>query len=288
MEPRLIEKLDLMIKRSTGKNKMDNLIVIDGDEGHGKSTLAMQIANYYAEQTNRPFSIDNVFFDIEKLTEFATKTQDQIIVWDEAALAGLAGEWYRKEQQQLIKLLMVARKKRHFWIFNIPKFFKLNEYVLIDRAIALIHVYARNQTQLGRFVYINKSKKEWLWHKYRTSKKRGYKTHYSFRGSFTKNFVVDEEAYDKKKDEAILTVSDKNNPKAVVTDKNKEIVDRLVMSTELKRAQKAEIMNVSTKTVDRMKNRLLAQGYLLGQRQGDNYGTKGSIAQPTQNGVVTG
>lgn len=209
MDKMLISILDLMIDRMTGKRKMDNLIIIDGDEGYGKSTFSAQIGNYVAEKTGRDFSVKNFFFDINKMTDFATNNNEQVIIWDEAALAGLASEWYRKEQIKLIKLLMVCRKKRHFWIFNIPKFFKMNEYVVIDRAIGLVHVYARNEKELGRFVYYRKRRKSLLYDKWKKSHIRAYSKYTSFRGSFTSKFdgIIDEKTYDKMKDEAILSIN---------------------------------------------------------------------------------
>lgn len=218
MEKKLIQILDMMIDRMTGNRKMDNLLIIDGDEGYGKSTFSAQIGNYVAEKSGRKFSVKNFFFDVDKMTEHAIKTSDQVIIWDEAALAGLASEWQKKEQIKLIKLLMVARKKRHFWIFNIPKFFKMNEYIVVDRAIGLVHVYARNEKQLGRFVYFKKNRKAQLYDKWKKSHVRAYNKFRSFRGTFPSKFdgIIDEQTYDKMKDEAIMSIH------KVKVDKSKE------------------------------------------------------------------
>ena len=216
MDPALKGKMDLCIDRCT-KHKMDNLLIIDGDEGYGKSTLAVELAYYIAHQTKRPFTVDNVFFDIEKLIEFAKSTHDQIIVWDEAALGGLSTEWANKNQVELVKLLMVARKKRHFWIFNIPKFFKLNEYILVDRAIGLVHVYARKELEIGRFCYFKKKSKEQLFYDRLRTRQRFYNKHHDFHGTFPNKLkeLIDEEEYEKKKDEAIMSIGkdkEKENP----------------------------------------------------------------------------
>ncbi len=138
------------------------------------------------------------------------ETQDQIIVWDEAALAGLASEWQNKSQKRLIKLLMVARKRRHFWIFNIPKFFKLQEYMIVDRAIALIHVYAKDELELGRFVFFKRKAKEKLFYEWKKSKFRSYGKFKTFFGTFPKTFgiLIDEKAYDLKKDNAIMSIDE--------------------------------------------------------------------------------
>lgn len=209
MEPRLKEKLDLMIERCTGKRKMDNLLIVDGDEGYGKSTFATQVAYYFSHKTGRPFSVNNMFFNIDKLIDTAVSSKDQIFVWDEAALGGLSVQWQSKIQQKLVQLLMVARKKRHFFIFNIPKFFKLNEYILVDRAIAMVHVYARQEKELGRFVYYNKKSKEYLYYNFRKKRERAYKKFKTFRGTFPNVMgeLIDEDAYDRKKDRAIMSIA---------------------------------------------------------------------------------
>jgi len=204
IDDNLIAKLDLMVGRLD--KKLDNLVLIDGDEGHGKSNMECGIAKYISWKTGRPFNVSNVFFDLNEMMDFAIKTKEQIICWDEGALGGLASEWWRKNQIEFVKLLMIARKKRHFFIICIPKFFKLNEYLVVDRSIALIHVYARNETDLGRFVYYNKKAKENLFYNWRKTKMRNYKKNLTFRGSFLEYLpkVIDEEAYEKKKDFAIL------------------------------------------------------------------------------------
>lgn len=205
MERDLLYKLDLMISRSTNGNKLDNLIIVDGDEGYGKSNLAVGVGYYVAQTMGRSFSLKNVFFDSEELTKFAVDNDEQVIIWDEAALEGLAAEWRNKTQLRLIKLLMIARKKKHFWIFNIPKFFKLAEYIALDRSICLLHVYAKNEMKLGQWAYFNRKRKEKLYEDWRIRKKRNYKKHYMIKGIFKEviPIVLDEDEYDKKKDEAI-------------------------------------------------------------------------------------
>jgi len=226
MDNLLLTKLDLMIDRCSGKKKMDNLIIIDGDEGFGKSNLSTAVAYYVAHKTGRKFTEDNMYFDADKLREVAQSTSDQVLVWDESALSALSTEWYKKEQQNLIKLLMVARKKRHFYIFCIPKFFKLNEYLIVDRSIALLHVYARGGTQLGRFAYFSKKNKEKLYYTYKNKKIRAYGKLANFRGSFSAvlPLIIDEGKYEKKKDDAILTIG---KPKKKEVNKEKLVLCQL-------------------------------------------------------------
>ena len=121
---------------------------------------------------------------------------------------------------------MMARKKRHFFIFNITKFYKFNEYIIVDRPMALIHVYSRKNVESGRFIYIRKKHLENLWRDYRFSKKRSYKKYQSkkVKGTFPdilnikyKNNVLSEfdyGAYEKKKDKAIESIGKEKNKKS--------------------------------------------------------------------------
>jgi len=212
MDGRMVKILDLCCDRSSGKRKMDNLILVDGDEGYGKTNVALGCCYYVAWKLKRPFGMANVFFDVKKLTEFAKNTTDQVILWDEAALQGLASDWSTRSQKDLVKLMMVVRKKRHFFIFCIPKFFRLNEYLVLDRSIGLIHVYARHEKELGRFVYFNKKAKEKLYHAWRKTRQRNYRRAYTFHGSFviTEGKVIGEDEYDREKDKAISSVGEKD------------------------------------------------------------------------------
>ena len=212
----LIHKLDLMIERCT-KRKFDNLLIVEGDEGYGKTNMAALIAYYVSFKTGRQLSLDNVFFDAEEMVNFAKSTQDQIIWLYEAAIAGLASELQNKIQKKLIKMLMIARKKRHFYIICIPKFYKLNEYI-IGRSIGMVRVYAKNETVLGRFVYYNKSCIRNLYNLWRTKKRLEYHKYCIFHGTFANVLgkIMDEDAYDEKKDAAILkALTDEENNKSV-------------------------------------------------------------------------
>ena len=228
MEKKLIHKLDLMIARM--KHGKDNVLLIDGDEGDGKSNLAAACCYYFAYHTKRKLDLNNVFFDLDTLIDFAIKTKEQIIWWDEAALGGLAADWWRKNQKKFIKLLMVARKKKHFFVICIPKFFKLNEYLVIDRSIGLVHVYLRKGIKHGYFVYFNQKRKEHLWEDWKKSKWRNYKKHNNFRGTFglVLRRVINEEEYDKKKDIAILSIDKEDETKDLRTFKKELLKDIMV------------------------------------------------------------
>jgi len=219
MDKAFLGKLDLMIKRMSGSGTDDNVLPIDGDEGQGKTEMAVGMCYYVSYQTGRPYSVDNIFFDIDEAIKFATRTKDQIVHIDEGALGLLRTQWWNKTQQKFIQLVMVARKKRHFIIICIPKFHRLPQYLIEERAIGLVHVYSRKNLQKGRFCYYTKSAKDTLFQDWERKKIKNYKKYYVLRGSFVKAmekvFVQKElDEYERKKDEAILSIiKEKEKPK---------------------------------------------------------------------------
>jgi len=206
IDEKLREKLDLMVDRVV-KHHFDNLMIIDGKEGYGKSNIASAISYYMAWKSEREFSIKNVFFLIDDMINFAIKTEKQVIWWDEAALGGLALESYNKIQIKLLKLLYVARKKQHFYIFVIPKYFKLRE-AIIDRAICLVHTYSRDEITRGRFTYYKTASLERMYDLWKRKRDKGYKKYYNLRGTFSETLplIINEREYDKLKDKAILSI----------------------------------------------------------------------------------
>lgn len=205
MDENLLGKLRLCAKRCMRRD-MDSLMIVDGDEGLGKTTISCSCAYYVHHLTKMPFSTANVFFEVDDMIQFAAKTERQVIIWDEAALSALSSEWYNKSQLKLIKFLMVSRKKNHFYFFNIPKIFKLKDYLAIDRSLGLIHVYSPDELKRGSFAYYRKDPKERLYRDWMQRRFKSYKLKYDFRGSFVNALskVIDVEAYDKIKEDMIV------------------------------------------------------------------------------------
>ncbi len=264
LEANLVKKLDLMIERCGNQgSKKDTVLLCEGAEGEGKTTLSIAIAYYVAEQTGREFNVARVFFDVDKMIEFAQSTEKQIIIWDEPALQALSTDWASSAVKNLTRLLMMARKKQHFILINMTKFYKFNEYVVVDRPMALIHVYSRKNIQSGRFMYIRKKCLEPLWRDYRFRKVRSYKKYSSkaIRGTFPdilnpkyKNNVLsefDNDTYEKEKDAAIMEIGK-------VEKKDKKVewrIDRLIKFKQkfpkMTMKEYGEILGVSEATISR-------------------------------------
>lgn len=182
LEKRLVRKLDFMIARCEQDNpKRDAALIVEGAEGEGKTDSSLACAYYVKKKTGRTITL---FFSLTTLVEYA-KTHDRgNYIWDEPALDALKQDWYKKSNADLMRLLMTARKKRHFYFFNFTKFYKFSEYIVVDRSLGMIHMYSRNEIEPGRFVYVRKKHLEGLYLGWSRSKKRLYKKFSSFRGSF--------------------------------------------------------------------------------------------------------
>ena len=204
MEGFIIEKMDLAIKRVMDR-KLDAVFLIDGDEGFGKSSLSILLGYYAAYKTGREFNLNNVFFDPKEFIKFVNSTKQQVVIWDEAALGGLASNWQNKVQQMLIQTLMTCRFRRHIIIFNCPKFYRLNLYFVADRAAGLFHVYSDDGINAGRLAFYKKDVLENMMTYYSTKRRKPYKIFYNkwLRGHFIDAFklnIIDEDEYDTKKE----------------------------------------------------------------------------------------
>ncbi len=223
-------KMDLVVERVTIKNpKRDAVLLIEGNEGDGKSNMSVGLAYYFKEKTGRDVTI---FFRLKPLINFLKSTENQIAIWDEPSLDSLSTDSLNKLNKDLIRLLMTIRKRRHILFINITKFYKFNEYVVVDRPVCLIHCYSRNEIIPGRFFYIRKRALEHMFNAYKKSKERDYKKWASLMGSFPEvmeNYydqmginICDQDTgkiihntklsdYEAQKDKAIMSIGEETN-----------------------------------------------------------------------------
>ena len=245
--------MDLAIERYNYNR--DSLFICDGSEGDGKSTMTFGLAYYIAWKMGKTFNINNVFFDVEEMMKFASKNEGQIIIWDEACTMGMATSWQNRIQQKLIKVLMMTRKKKHFFFFNIPKFRKLNEYI-VDRSVGLIHVYSPDMIRQGSFVYFKKDQKDYLYEMQKERGKKTYKIGWSFRGKFSNpKDLIDEVEYDKRKDQAILDIFKDEKPAkdGMYKEKLDSLKINIARNGNFTMKDRAMLAGVTSKSVERWK-----------------------------------
>jgi len=264
----------------------DNILCIDGDEGQGKSNLAAGLCYYISYRMNRPYTPkENIFFDLDELIEKASSTKEQILHWDEGALGGMSTQWWMKNQQKFIQLIMVARKKKHFIVICIPRFYKLNEYILVDRSICLLHVYARRNIEKGRFCYYTKKKKELLVEDWRRKHIKNYNKHKSFRGSFGQYMgrVFDKKElkdYEDKKDYAILNLGKVTKPLTERELRKKIVVEAIIKNEKKDKKDKltqkelSSLLGITTRSIQKYLKDLKE----MNNEQANKYNNKGLVS----------
>jgi len=206
------DKLAKVIQIFAKKRKMnnDNLLIISGNTGTGKSNLAALCCAYYSYLTGITYDNSRVFFKSEEFIKDAITSYDRIFHYDESLFSAMAMDWQTKEQKELIKMLLLCRKKRHFYVFCIPDYFKLKDTIKEEKCDGLIWTRLF-KNKPGFFEYYRKKKRVALLNYYGRNKKKAWFKFRSFKGTFAKNLprILDEERYDADKDKAIASLLDK-------------------------------------------------------------------------------
>jgi len=197
MDERLHINLRDKIIPSLAKKDKDCVIAIDGAEGAGKSTLALQIGKF----VDPTLDLSRVVFDAESFRQAIFKAKKgQCVIFDEAftglsSRAALSGI-----NRALVSLMMQMRQKNLFVIMVLPTFFLLDKYVALFRTRALIHVYEAGGRR-GYFRLYNRKLKKYLYlagkttYSYTGAK---WKINTKFRGRFYGVFALGDEKMEDK------------------------------------------------------------------------------------------
>jgi hypothetical protein len=210
MNDGLKNSLDLKVIPDINKKDKDVVIVVDGAEGSGKSTLTFQLAKY----VDPTFNLSRVVFNADDFKEAVFRAKKgQCIVYDEAftglsSRASLSGI-----NRYLVSLMMQMRQKNLCVFVVLPTFFLLDKYVALFRTKALIHVYETGGRR-GYFKVYSRKLKKFLFLQGRPTysylpKKIKVRKKGRFYGVFALGFEKEEEMYRKQKSEA-LEATEKN------------------------------------------------------------------------------
>jgi len=195
---------------SAVKQGWDGIVLVTGMEGAAKSTLAACLG-YYCDQN---LKLDNVVFTQDEFFH-AVDNADKgtVIIWDEFVMGGLSTEALGKNQNSLIKKLTTIRKKQLFIFLIIPSIFMLRLYFIL-RTRCLIHCYSPDGLKRGYFKFYSYDRKRSLYVKGRKYFSMAVESA-NFAGRFTdtNGYFFDNEAYEKHKDEAILSVTQEKEEK---------------------------------------------------------------------------
>lgn len=198
VDPILKKQLD-EVRHAVMKRDRDYVMVVDGEEGSGKSVLAMQIAAYL----DKKFTIDQVVFNADQfMKKIKTIRKNACLLLDEAFSASNARASLSQVNRSMVGVATEMRQRNLFVIFVLPSFFDLDKYFALWRCRALIHVYFAKDGSRGRYIIFPKTKKKYLY-------LNGKKTYnYSKPRSpyppcrFNNEYVIDEFEYRIKKADA--------------------------------------------------------------------------------------
>ena len=194
LQPEL-EKIKLAVK----KKDRDYVMVIDGEEGSGKSVLAQQLAITFDPN----FTLDQICFNADQfLARLKQSPKHTCIVLDEAYNAANARASLTEVNRSLIGVATEMRQRNLFVIIVIPSFFDLDKYFALWRCRSLFHVYFGEKGERGRYIIFPKKEKKYL---YLTGKK--FYDYSKPRSpypplSFGNYYTVDEMEYRRKKEDA--------------------------------------------------------------------------------------
>lgn len=211
-DPMLKEKLEII--RVLIKKKFDCVIIIDGEERSGKSTLGLTIGSYLS---NMRMSVDNVCSGMEdikkKIRDIKPSTPDniQVLMPDESSLVFNSKDAMQRANKTLMKVMDVIGQKGLVFIMILPSFFDLNKTIALRRSKALIHVYVDRQNyDRGRYAYFGTREKEQLYYQGKKNFNSYQQPKPRFRGRFTNYQPSWYEEYLEVKNRSLLEALDIN------------------------------------------------------------------------------
>ncbi len=202
MDGGLYKYLIEIVKPSVEKKDFDHVILVDGQEGSGKTVFTLQQALILDPK----FTLDKVCFTPQEFIKAVTNAKPHsCIVFDEA-FTGLSSRSSLTEMNQLlVALMMEMRQKNLFIILVMPSFFMLDKYAVLHRAKGLFHVRL-NKGRRGYWEYYNKAKMKVLYFQGKKLYDYGVVKRHRF-GRFREQYTVNEEDYREKKAKALTSKS---------------------------------------------------------------------------------
>lgn len=230
------------LKKNVVKKNYDGFILFVGREGFGKSTLSFQCAKY----VDSNFNLDQVVFTAEQFLDAVKYAKRySAIVFDETMGYLSSRGAMSKFNKVLIKIMSEMRSKNLFVFLNIPNFFMMDWYVAQHRTTGMIYIRKR-----GRFASYDYPTKKKL---YMAGKKyHSYATPPNFTGNFTASFILDQEKYEKKKQEAIDQWAEDKKFEAVWKKQRDDLVKKCIQSNFMNKKEVAEVLNLSIMQIGRI------------------------------------
>lgn len=148
MDPKLALDFWCMWLVDRIRHNFDAVVVITGDEGTGKSTLAIRMALACAKLMKLPWSPKDLCYSaVDLIRAYQTAEKGTPILYDEGVRGTQAGEQMLPEQRAIIKALALVREKKAILFALYPSIWLAAKQVRARRTCLWIHVVRRG---LGR------------------------------------------------------------------------------------------------------------------------------------------
>lgn len=255
-------KNNLDILKEFPKHDWDNVLLVVGGEGNGKTTF-VKIASYYLDST---VNIERWAYNaqqFEKILDRDDLPKGANVIWDESD--ELSQHWANNIVQVMKRKFKRIRKKNlTIWLIT-PTFFDMNKYLAISRSRVLFEVIAEPKYVDGKFTanrgWVNifnrnskrllyvRGKKDWNMKAYKCEQWDNF-------GKVPNNYPISDEALEAKKDEAMkeLLLQD-NSPSKTLADYKLGCIGRFYSFRELEpvsrwtHARVAEVFDMDVKTL---------------------------------------
>lgn len=232
----------LKVKKRVLTKDRDYVAVYDGEEGVGKSVLAMQ----HARILDPNFNLTQVVFTSDefiKIIKDPKTKKGACIVLDEAFNAANNRASLTEVNRSMIALATEMRQKNLFVLLVLPTFFDLDKYFALWRCRALFHAYFTPDEDRHYIVFDKVSKKLLFLH--------GKKTYdYTYPKApfppckWFNDYVVDEEDYRAKKAEAFKKRTVSNQARTWLMQRN-VVIKHVMRSYGYTAEQLNEILRAS-------------------------------------------
>lgn len=239
------------IKVSVTKD-MDLIILVDGPERAGKSTLAQQCAAY----CDPTFNISRICFTPDEFRKAVMAAEPgQAIVYDEAYTGLNSRGTMSVINRALVSLLAEIGQKNLIIFVAMPTFFDLDKYVAIWRSKVLLHVYTGDNFERGYFAAYNDTTKKYLYIEGKKFYEYKGRVKPNFFGRFPNRYTVDETAYRQKKTDSLSGRAKQQEEAAKRRELEAALLERVMMlGDKVTHKIKMEMLGMSAATYYRRLN----------------------------------
>lgn len=192
-------------KDAVQKHNTSVVLIVDGRSGMGKTTLSNQIGIIF----DKSYNLNKIHYAPQTFLEggegkigLVNAKAGDFILFDEAMLISNRSV-LSQINRMIVQSMSMIRSKRIYVCFCVNSLFDLDKNLAIYRADLLLHVYGESLISRGRFATFFRGKDgiDRLKQLYLLGRKyyEYNKPKSNFIGAFTKEFIVNEEEYERQK-----------------------------------------------------------------------------------------